>query len=81
MHNEITIPLSESQAIALFREGRISSGRAARGLGISRVAFLELLHQRGVAYVDYDSGDLADEFAAARNLGGYSALDLDLGPR
>ncbi len=53
MHtNAITTPLPEAQAVALFSKGRISSGRAARALGISRVAFLGLLHQRGVAYVD-----------------------------
>ncbi len=54
--------------ISLFVEGTISSGKAARLLGISRQEFLELLRERKVAYVDYSPQELAEEFEAARQL-------------
>lgn len=60
--------IAETLAIALFSEGRISSGKAAQVLGISRVAFLDLLQKRGVAYIAYTDDELAEEFAAVRSL-------------
>jgi predicted HTH domain antitoxin len=54
--------------LALFAEGRISSGKAARLLNISRVEFLALLRARGIAYINYTPDELAEEFAAARKL-------------
>jgi predicted HTH domain antitoxin len=52
----------------MFTEDRISSGRAARLLGISRVAFLALLRDRGIAYIDYTREELEEEFAAVEAL-------------
>lgn len=54
--------------LSLFTEERISSGKAARLLGISRVEFLALLRDRGIAYIDYSSEELAEEFEAAQTL-------------
>jgi predicted HTH domain antitoxin len=54
--------------ISLFTEGRISSGKASKILGISRVEFLALLRERGVAYIDYTPDELAEEFAAVEAL-------------
>ncbi len=54
--------------LSLFTEGRISSGKAARLLGISRVDFLALLRKRGIAYINYSSHELEEEFEAARTL-------------
>lgn len=51
-------------AFSSFAEGRISSGRAASLLNLSRIEFLDLLRARGVAYVNYSAEELADEFAA-----------------
>jgi predicted HTH domain antitoxin len=42
-------------------------------LGISRLDFLALLRQRGIAYVDYDADELVEEFATAKNLPGPPA--------
>ena len=55
-------------ALSLFIEGRISSGKAARLLTISRVEFLDLLRRRGIAYVDMTQEELAEEFAAVRSM-------------
>lgn len=54
--------------LSLFTEDRISSGKAARLLNISRVEFLALLRQRGISYIDYSEDELADEFAAVERL-------------
>lgn len=54
--------------LSLFTEDRISSGKAARLLNISRIEFLALLRQRGISYIDYSDDELADEFAAVEKL-------------
>jgi predicted HTH domain antitoxin len=53
---------------SLFRAGRVSSGKAASLLGITRREFLELLHREGVAYFDYSEEELQAEFASVREL-------------
>jgi predicted HTH domain antitoxin len=57
---------------SLFTEGCISSGKAARFLNISRVEFLALLRERGIAYINYTPEELAEEFAAVE------ALEVDI---
>ena len=61
---EIERRISEWLALSLFTEGKVSSGKAAKLLGISRVQFLALLRSRGIAYINYTSDELAEEFAA-----------------
>lgn len=53
---------------SLFRDERVSSGKAASLLGMTRREFLELLHQEGVAYFDYSEEELQTEFASVREL-------------
>jgi predicted HTH domain antitoxin len=53
---------------SLFRAERVSSGKAASLLGITRREFLELLHREGVAYFDYSKEELQAEFASSRQL-------------
>ncbi len=55
-------------ALSLFTEGRISSGKAASLLNITRTEFLDLLRERGIAYLDYSEEELAEEFAAVDTL-------------
>ena len=62
--------ITEWLVLSLFTEGHISSGKAARLLNISRVAFLALLRARGIAYINYTPEELEEEFAAVE------ALDL-----
>jgi len=60
--------VTEWLVLSLFTEERISSGKAARLLNLSRVEFLDLLRLRGVAYLDFSTDDLNDEFEAAARL-------------
>jgi len=45
---EIEVRLRELTALELFREGRISSGKGAELLGISKLAFIQLLSQHQI---------------------------------
>jgi predicted HTH domain antitoxin len=65
---EVQRRVTEWLVLSLFTEGRISSGKAAKLLHIGRIAFLDLLRQRGVAYLDYSTDDLSDEFESAARL-------------
>jgi len=65
---EIQNRVTEWLVLSLFTEERISSGKAARLLKISRLEFLNLLRMRGVAYLDYSIDELNDEFDAANHL-------------
>ncbi|MCP3959164.1 MAG: UPF0175 family protein [bacterium] len=51
--------------LSLFTRERISSGKAARLLGIHRSEFLALLRQYGIAFVDLSPDEVDDEAAAA----------------
>jgi len=50
-------------AIALFREGKLSSGMAARWVGMSRVHFLLMAMQEGVVLLENNDDDFARETA------------------
>jgi predicted HTH domain antitoxin len=66
--NEVQRRISEWLVLSLFTEGHVSSGKAAQLLNLSRIEFLALLRVRGVAYINYSSDELADEFAAVDEL-------------
>jgi len=53
---------------SLFTQGQVSSGQAARLLNISRIDFLALLRQHGIAYIDYSDSELLEEFQEANNV-------------
>ena len=55
----------EHSAIVSFLEAEISAGKAAEILGISKAAFIELLNQRNLPYLDADLQELEREVAAA----------------
>lgn len=63
---EIQRRLTEWLVLSLFVEDRISSGKAARLLNISRVEFLRLLHRRGIAYINYSPAEIEEELTAAK---------------
>ena len=48
-------------ALKLYRENVVSLGKAARLAGVDTEAFMEALGQLGIAVVDYDASELADE--------------------
>jgi len=49
-------------------------GKAARLLHLTRIEFLALLRTRGIAYLNYTTDELAEEFAAAEKLEVKAAL-------
>lgn len=53
--------MKEETAIALFRQGRLSSGTAATWLGISRVTFLLRAMEAGAVLLEDSADDLARE--------------------
>ena len=60
--------VNEWLVLSLFTEGHISSGKAAKLLGITRIAFLTLLRKRGIAYIDFNEEELAEELATVNTL-------------
>ena len=50
-------------ALSLFRQGDMSSGRAARLAGMTRPDFLEYASSMGTPVVDYDPAELDEELA------------------
>jgi predicted HTH domain antitoxin len=61
---EIDDSVTQALAMKLFETGRITSGVAARLLGINRLAFLDMLHRQGIPYFDYTREELEQERAA-----------------
>jgi predicted HTH domain antitoxin len=53
-------------ASKLYELGRLSSGRAASLCDMDRVTFLLSLHRVGVAAIDLDERELADDIEYAR---------------
>jgi predicted HTH domain antitoxin len=58
--------MKTSSLVKLFELGKVSSGMAARVLGLSRVDFLELLSKYNVSvFGAYDINDLNEDIANA----------------
>jgi predicted HTH domain antitoxin len=55
--------LRELIALELFREGRISAGKGAELLGISKYAFVQLLSRHGLNYFTESPEELATQLA------------------
>lgn len=49
--------------LSLYRRDRISSGKAAHLLDVGRVAFIQMLAEEGIPYLDYTAAELDDELA------------------
>lgn len=43
--------------LALFAGRKIPAGKAAQELGLTRIAFMDLLRHRGIPYADYTEED------------------------
>ena len=54
---ELLKGFKEEAALRLFKEGKVSSGFAARLIGISRLEFLNLLQKRAIPFVEYTLED------------------------
>ncbi len=60
--------MEEWLVLSLFTQQRISSGKAAQMLNLSRIDFLALLHKYHITYFDYNNEELEEEFAAVKQL-------------
>jgi len=65
---EIQRRVSEWLVFSLFSEGKISSGKAGKLLGISRMEFIKLLQTRGIAFINFTEDELNEELAAVKKL-------------
>jgi predicted HTH domain antitoxin len=64
--------LTQLVALELLREGRISSGKAAELLGISKSDLASLLAQRGIPYFTESPDELAADVAMLEQMLGQS---------
>jgi predicted HTH domain antitoxin len=60
--------IEEWLVLSLFTQERISSGKAAQLLNISRIEFLKRLHYYHINYFNYSVEELAEEFDAIKHL-------------
>ena len=60
--------LRELVALELFREGRISSGKGAELLEMTKLEFVRLLAQRGISYFSESPEELASDVTTLEHL-------------
>lgn len=65
---EIQRRVSEWLVFSLFSEGKISSGKAGKLLGISRFDFIKLLQARGISFINFNEKELAEEISSAKKI-------------
>jgi predicted HTH domain antitoxin len=72
LRDALDVPLAELPrkaremiVLELFREGEISSGKAAEILDLSRTEMLALLADRGIPLIDMTAAELQAEVSAA----------------
>ncbi|MFN8490485.1 MAG: UPF0175 family protein [Caldilineaceae bacterium] len=62
---EASVELLRAYVLFLYRHDRLSTGKAAKLLGIPRFAFTRMLAEEGIPYLDYTSDELDVEMAVA----------------
>ena len=62
--DEIQRRISEWLVFSLFSEGKVSSGKAGKLLGISRIEFIQLLKTHGIAFINYSEDEVKEELQA-----------------
>lgn len=72
--SEIQRRVSEWLVFSLFSEGKISSGKAGKLLGISRLDFIKLLETRGISFVNYTKDEIEEELEAVKKLNPQSKI-------
>jgi hypothetical protein len=65
--------VKESFAIEMFRQNRISSGKAAEMLSMSKLDFVQLLGKHSVPYFTHEPSELEAELLRVRKLMSKSA--------
>ena len=66
--DEIQQRVSEWLVFSLFSEGKISTGKAGKLLGITRLDFIQLLKTRGIAFINYSEDEIKEELEAVKKL-------------
>jgi len=61
---EIQKTLGKLFVLHLFKTGKVSSGKAAEMLGITKREMLEIICSEGIPYYDYDEKEIEQEFEA-----------------
>jgi predicted HTH domain antitoxin len=61
---ETSDALLRSYIISLYRQDRVSAGKAANLLGVHRLTFIRMLAEEGIPYLDYTSEELEREIEA-----------------
>ena len=56
----------EAAVLELVREGKMSSGKAAEVLGVTRWDFLDLMSERNVPHVNFSPQELAQQLRDTR---------------
>lgn len=69
--------VKEFTILGLYQEGRISGGKAAELLGLTRRAFMALLARRGIAYFRLDPQEWEAEVARLRANPGTGGSETD----
>lgn len=60
--------LREVVAVGLFREGNVSTGKAAELLGVGKEEFIHILTRHGVAYFSEAPGEVGQQAAAVEEM-------------
>jgi predicted HTH domain antitoxin len=63
---EASEALLRAFVLSLYRRDLVSSGKAARLLGVHRLTFIRMLAEEGIPYLDYTPEELETETEAVR---------------
>jgi hypothetical protein len=63
----VAASVKEFSVLGLYQERRISAGKAAESLEMSKIEFARLLTRKGIPYFDYTKEELEDEFQISRS--------------
>ncbi len=58
--DELAEKMKRYTAIALYRKGQLSLGKAAQMCGMERLDFIDVLKQEGVPVFDYDAAQIRE---------------------
>ena len=68
LHRPVKQAARELIVLELYRQGEISSGKAAELLGLGRGQFIQQASERGIPYFQLDGDELQRELDASKKL-------------
>ena len=66
-HSQVAAEVHVALAVSLFKDGKLTSARAARLARMSLETFLAHVSAQGIPVVDYDPAELDDELATLKS--------------